>query len=156
MTDNKSFETVELFNPIELTPIDGIEMPKPVAMPEPVAEQKTVAVQKPAAEKEPVAVPEKAKGSSIWDEIHKKSAPEFYQQGNDVQYDQSGLNQGNYDQNKNYWRDYGSGWVSEYAYSYDSVNYDTYNHGSAVENQSFFDKYGNVLPSIKVFNHSTI
>lgn len=68
MTDNKSFETVELFNPIELTPIDGIEMPKPVAMPDPVAEpkpvaeQKTVAMQKPAAEKELVVVPEKAKG----------------------------------------------------------------------------------------------
>ena len=65
MTDNKSFETVELFNPIELTPIDGIEMPKPVAMPDPVAEAKpvaepkTVAVQKPAVEKEPVEVPEK-------------------------------------------------------------------------------------------------
>ena len=68
MTDNKSFETVELFNPIELTPIDGIEMPKPVAMPDPVAEakpvaeQKTVAMQKPAAEKELVVVPEKAEG----------------------------------------------------------------------------------------------
>ena len=82
MTDNKSFETVELFNPIELTPIDGIEMPKSVAMPDPVAEakpvaeQKTVAMQKPAAEKEPVEVPEKAEVGSIWDEIHKKSTPE--------------------------------------------------------------------------------
>lgn len=100
MTDNKSFETVELFNPIELTPIDGIEMPKPVAMPDPVAEakpvaeQKTVAVQKPAAEKEPVVVPEKAEVGSIWDEIHKKSATEFYQQGNDVHYDRGGFDQG--------------------------------------------------------------
>ena len=100
MTDNKSFETVELFNPIELTPIDGMEGPKPVAMPDPVAEKepveepKTVAVQKPAVEKEPVEVPEKAKGSSIWDEIHKKSTPEFYQQGNDVQYDRGGFDQG--------------------------------------------------------------
>ena len=117
MTDNKSFETVELFNPIELTPIDGIEMPKPVAMPEPVAEPKPVAVQKTdavqekgvmqesAADKEPVVVPEKAEVGSIWDEIHKKSTPEFYQQGNDVQYDRGGFDQGSFDQNSQFYNE---------------------------------------------------
>ena len=43
MTDKNSFETVELLKPIELTPIEGIEVSKPVTEPEPIAESKPVA-----------------------------------------------------------------------------------------------------------------
>ena len=114
MNDNdKSFETVELFSPIELTPIDGIEGPKtiegpkPVAELNPVADTKSVAEHTPVAEpkpvtepaeQKPVAEPEKAGGSSKWDAVLKNSKPELYQQDFDGQYDQSGFDQDSFDQ----------------------------------------------------------
>jgi len=90
MNDNdKSFETVELFSPIELTPIDGIEGPKPIEGPKLVTEP---------AEHKPVAEPEKAGGSSKWDAVLKNSKPELYQQDFDGQYDQESFDQGSFDQ----------------------------------------------------------
>ena len=71
MNDNKSFETVELFSPIELTPIDGIEGPKPIdelkliAEPiemKPVVEPKQVTA--PTASK-PVVEPQKTEVKKI-------------------------------------------------------------------------------------------
>ena len=90
MNDNdKSFETVELFSPIELTPIDGIEGPKPIEGPKLVTEP---------AEHKPVAEPGKAGGSSKWDAVLKNSKPELYQQDFDGQYDQESFDQGSFDQ----------------------------------------------------------
>lgn len=96
MNDNdKSFETVELFSPIELTPIDGIEGPKPVTELNPVADTKPVTEMKfvldsnPATEPKPVAKPGKDGGSSKWDAVLRNSKPEFYQQDFDGQYDQA-------------------------------------------------------------------
>lgn len=106
MTDKNSFETVELFKPIELTPIDGIEVSKPVAEPEPVEVPKQVAearqVVEPVAEQKPVTehVTEtvKAGGNSTWDAVRKNSSPEFYQQDFDGQYDQGSFNQESFTQ----------------------------------------------------------
>jgi len=111
MTDKNSFETVELFNPIELTPINGIEGSKPIAGPKSVAEPEPAGDQKPVPKQEPVIksdsirARDKAGGNSIWDEIHKKSEPEFYQQDFDGQYDNGGFDKGTFDQNNQFYNE---------------------------------------------------
>lgn len=52
------------------------------------------------------------------------------------------------------WGTYGTGWASKAAYSYNHLNYASVKDndgGCARDNQGFFDAYGRVLPSIKVF-----
>ena len=55
-----------------------------------------------------------------------------------------------WEENVEKWKEYGSGWTSEYSASYESEDAG-YNGGSAVDNQCFFDKNGKVLESLKVF-----
>ncbi len=49
------------------------------------------------------------------------------------------------------WEEYGSGWASSYAGSYDPGDAGKYYGGSSWDNQAFFDFDGNLLPSIDVF-----
>ena len=63
------------------------------------------------------------------------------------------INKGSWTANEPYWTQYGSGWASKYAYTYDSdARSDGYSEGTAVDNQAFFDQYGKVLPSLDIFN----
>ena len=62
------------------------------------------------------------------------------------------INKGSWSANEPYWTQYGSGWASKYAYTYDSdARSDGYSEGTAVDNQCFFDQYGKILPSIDIF-----
>ena len=113
MNDNKSFETVELFKPIELTSIDGIEGPKPIEEPKLIAEpieMKPVAEPKPVIapiESKPVVEPQKTevkKKQSFMDKLYKGDyvQDEFDRDGfNQGGFDQSGFDQGGFDQNSN-------------------------------------------------------
>ena len=49
------------------------------------------------------------------------------------------------------WEEYGSGWASSYAGSYDPEDAGRYYGGSAVDNQAFFDPAGHPLESLKLF-----
>ena len=49
------------------------------------------------------------------------------------------------------WEQYGSGWASSYAGSYDPEDAGRYYGGSAMDNQAFFDSSGRALPSLQVF-----
>ncbi len=49
------------------------------------------------------------------------------------------------------WEQYGSGWASSYAGSYDPDDAGKYYGGSSWDNQAFFDHTGHVLPSLDVF-----
>ncbi len=55
--------------------------------------------------------------------------------------------------NKLLWEQYGSGWATSYAVSYDPNDVGTWYGGSAVDNQSFFDVDGKALASLNVFNY---
>ncbi|MGM9969243.1 MAG: arabinogalactan endo-1,4-beta-galactosidase [Anaeroplasma sp.] len=57
-----------------------------------------------------------------------------------------------YDENKNLWEKYGSGWASSYASEYDPNDAGKYYGGCAVDNQAFFDSSGHPLESLKLFN----
>lgn len=63
------------------------------------------------------------------------------------------LNDEIYASNKEAWEANGSGWASSYANEYDPTDAGKWFGGSAVDNQSFFDKDGKALPSIRVFNY---
>ena len=55
-------------------------------------------------------------------------------------------------ENSRKWEQYGSGWASPYAASYDPEDAGKYYGGSAVDNQAFFDSTGRALESLKVFS----
>lgn len=57
-----------------------------------------------------------------------------------------------WEENSAKWEKYGSGWASSYASGYDPNDAGKYYGGCAVDNQAFFDKYGNPLESLRVFN----
>ena len=57
-----------------------------------------------------------------------------------------------WEENSAKWEQYGSGWASSYAGSYDSKDAGQYYGGCAVDNQAFFDEHGKVLESLKVFS----
>ncbi len=56
-----------------------------------------------------------------------------------------------YEENKVKWEEFGSGWASSYSGSYDPNDAGKWYGGSAVDNQTFFDKTGHPLESLKVF-----
>lgn len=56
-----------------------------------------------------------------------------------------------YEEREVLWRDYGSGWASEYSAGYDPEDAGVYYGGCAWENQALFDFEGNPLPSLSVF-----
>ena len=58
---------------------------------------------------------------------------------------------GTWDQNQALWDRYGSGWATVAAKEYDKEVWQT--EGSAVDNETFFDEKGVLLPSIEVFHH---
>ena len=57
-----------------------------------------------------------------------------------------------YQENKQKWEEFGSGWASSFSKEYDPEDAGKYYGGSAVDNQTFFDSKGHVLESLKVFN----
>lgn len=69
--------------------------------------------------------------------------------------DTSGLSAQEYnarkEQNALLWEQFGAGWASSYAGEYDPDDAGKYYGGSAVDNQTFFDAKGHVLPSLKVY-----
>ena len=54
-------------------------------------------------------------------------------------------------ENKKIWEEYGSGWASSFASSYDPKDAGIYYGGSSWDNQAMFDFEGNPLESLKVF-----
>ena len=58
---------------------------------------------------------------------------------------------GTWSQNQALWDQYGSGWATIQAQEYDSQV--TQTEGSAVDNETFFDSKGVLLPSIEAFHH---
>ena len=57
------------------------------------------------------------------------------------------------EENKKIWEEYGSGWASSYAGSYDPKDAGVYYGGSSWDNQALFDYYGHPLESLKVFRY---
>lgn len=57
------------------------------------------------------------------------------------------------EKNKALWEQYGSGWATSYAASYDPKDAGVWYGGSAVDNQALFDFNGHPLPSLKVFKY---
>ena len=62
------------------------------------------------------------------------------------------VNQKSKAKNQELWEKYGSGWASSYAGEYDPNDAGQWYGGNPVDNQAFFDRNGNVLPSLAVFN----
>lgn len=58
-----------------------------------------------------------------------------------------------YDDNQKKWEEFGSGWASSYAASYDPTDAGRYYGGSSWDNQAFFDKTGHPLESLNVFKY---
>lgn len=58
-----------------------------------------------------------------------------------------------YNTNPSVWEQYGSGWKSRYAASYDK-SIEAVTEGSDVDNEALFDKRGKVLPSINAFAYA--
>ncbi len=57
-----------------------------------------------------------------------------------------------YEENLKLWERDGSGWATSYAGTYDPVDAGQWYGGSSVDNQTFFDKDGKALESLKIFN----
>ena len=57
-----------------------------------------------------------------------------------------------WEENSQKWEQYGSGWASSYAGSYDPSDAGKWYGGCAVDNQAFFDREGKALESLKVFS----
>jgi len=57
-----------------------------------------------------------------------------------------------WEENREKWEKYGSGWASSYAAVYDPDDAGKYYGGSAVDNQAMFDAEGKPLESLRVFN----
>ena len=60
--------------------------------------------------------------------------------------------EGSWESNSEIWRDYGSGWASQYSVDYDPKDAGQFYGGCAVENQAMFDPTGHPLESLKAFN----
>lgn len=58
----------------------------------------------------------------------------------------------NWEENKAKWEQYGCGWASDAAHSYDPNVGEGAGGGSMVDNQTFFDKTGHPLESLKAWN----
>ena len=58
---------------------------------------------------------------------------------------------GSWEENREKWEQFGSGWASSFAAEYDPEDAGRYSGGSAVDNQAFFDAEGHALESLKVF-----
>lgn len=58
-----------------------------------------------------------------------------------------------FDSNSKLWEQYGSGWASSYAGSYDPNDAGKYYGGSSWDNQAFFDFEGHKLASLDVFKY---
>ena len=56
-----------------------------------------------------------------------------------------------YEENRNLWETYGSGWASSYAGEYDPKDAGKWYGGCAVDNQAFFTSDGKVTEALKVF-----
>lgn len=56
-----------------------------------------------------------------------------------------------YEENKELWEKYGSGWATSYAKEYDPNDAGLWYGGCAVDNQAFFDQTGHPLESLKMF-----
>lgn len=57
-----------------------------------------------------------------------------------------------WEENREKWQTYGSGWATSYASGYDPEDAGRYYGGCAVDNQAMFDEKGMPLESLKVFN----
>lgn len=64
-----------------------------------------------------------------------------------------GINQELLDANKELWETHGSGWASSYANEYDPKDVGKWYGGSAIDNQAWFDFFGNALPTAKVYSY---
>ena len=58
---------------------------------------------------------------------------------------------GSYEENRNRWETYGSGWASSYAGEYDPKDAGQWYGGCAVDNQAFFTADGHATEALKVF-----
>lgn len=57
------------------------------------------------------------------------------------------------DENKDTWETFGSGWAASYAKEYDPNDAGKWYGGSAIDNQAWFDFFGNALPTAKVYSY---
>ncbi len=57
-----------------------------------------------------------------------------------------------WEQNREKWEQYGSGWAASCAAGYDPQDAGRYYGGCAVDNQAFFDEHGHALESLRVFS----
>lgn len=57
-----------------------------------------------------------------------------------------------HEENKAKWEQFGSGWASSYAASYDPADAGKYYGGSACDNWAFFDRTGRALESLRLFS----
>lgn len=62
-----------------------------------------------------------------------------------------GVGKQSFQQNKQLWEKFGSGWASSYSAEYDPDDAGKFFGGSAVDNQAMFDADGKPLESLKVF-----
>ncbi len=62
------------------------------------------------------------------------------------------VGQNSWEENRDKWEKYGSGWASSYAAQYDPNDAGKYYGGSAVDNQAMFDAGGKPLASLQIFN----
>ena len=62
------------------------------------------------------------------------------------------VGQNSWEENSAKWEQYGSGWASSYAGSYDPKDAGQWYGGCAVDNQAMFDATGKPLESLRVFN----
>ena len=62
------------------------------------------------------------------------------------------VGQDSWEENHAKWEEFGSGWASSYAASYDPADAGRYYGGSAVDNQAMFGPDGKPLESLRVFN----
>ena len=62
-----------------------------------------------------------------------------------------GVGTASFEENREKWQTFGSGWASSYAAAYDPADAGKYWGGCAVDNQALFDAQGRALESLKVF-----
>ena len=63
------------------------------------------------------------------------------------------INKALLEENQSLWETYGSGWAASYAGEYDAEDAGRWYGGSAVDNQSWFDAFGNALPTAKTYKY---
>ena len=62
------------------------------------------------------------------------------------------VGQTSWEENRQKWETYGSGWATSFASGYDPADAGKYFGGCAVDNQAMFDASGHPLESLKIFN----